>query len=298
MSRVITNSEQLEFTLDSLESMPAPRKVLVVNPEYFDVEYVINPHMEGHIGDVDKEAALKEWTALKDAYNKLGFYVHEIPGAKDYPDMVFCANQSLPNITPDGTKQVVMSVMNAQQRKGEVPMIEKVYEDSSYEIVYLDESKFKSFEGMGDALWHYKKRLIWGGYGYRTSLDVYEHISETFKTPVIALELIDEKFYHLDTCLCILNEETAMIYPKAFTDEGLNLIRAMFPVVIEVNKREAEELFACNATCPDGENVLIQEGCNEANEALEEAGFIVHEVSTAEYLKSGGSVFCMKMLLW
>ena len=212
--------------------------------------------------------------------------------------MGFCANQSLPNITATGTKQVVMSVMNAPQRKGEVPIIQKVYEESSYDLIHLDEEQFKSFEGMGDAIWHFKKRLIWGGYGYRTSVAVYDLISESFKTPVIALELIDPKFYHLDTCFCVLNEETALIYPPAFTNDGLKKIRAVFPNIIEANKHEAEDLFACNATCPDGKNVFIQQGCEDVNAKLEAKGFVVHEFDTGEYLKSGGSVFCMKMLLW
>lgn len=298
MKKVVTNVDQLDFSLSDLEEMPAPGKVMVVNPEFFDVKYVINPHMEGHIGDIDKKLAMDEWIRLKDAYESLGLYVHEVAGDKEYPDMVFCANQSLPNITADGAKQVVMSVMNADQRKGEVPIIEEVYRESSYEFSYLDEKEFKSFEGMGDAIWHFKKRLIWGGYGYRTSIDVYDLISEIFNTPVIALELIDPKFYHLDTCFCVLDEETVLIYPKAFTEEGLKTIRAIFPNIIEANQHEAEDLFACNATCPDGKNVFIQEGCVGVNEKLQKAGFIVHEFNTEEYLKSGGSVFCMKMLLW
>ncbi|MEQ9308223.1 MAG: arginine deiminase-related protein [Balneolaceae bacterium] len=298
MPKVITTVNQLDFSLSDLESMPLPEKVLIVNPSQFDVEYVINPHMKDHIGDIDKNVAMEEWIALKEGYENLGLYVHEIDGVKGYPDMVFCANQSLPNITADGTKQVVMSVMHAPQRKGEVSHIQKVYEDSSYHIVHLDETKFTDFEGMGDAIWHHKKRLIWGGYGFRSSVDVYDHISETFKTPVIALELVDDKFYHLDTCLCILNEETVLIYPKAFTNDGLAKIRKLIPNVIEVNQHEAEHLFACNATCPDGKNVFIQAGCTEANKAMEDAGFIIHEYSTNEYLKSGGSVFCMKMMLW
>lgn len=298
MSKVITHSEQLDFTLADLQEMPVPGKVLLVNPKHFDVKYVINPHMEGHIGDINFEEAHSEWEKLKQAYSALGFYVHEVEAQEAYPDMVFCANQSLPNITESGTKQVIMSVMHAPERKGEVPHIEKVYEESSYEVIHLDESQFADFEGMGDALWHFKKRLIWGGYGYRSSQEVYDHISETFNTPVIALELVDEKFYHLDTCLCILNEETALIYPKAFTEDGLRKIRTIFPIVIEANQHEAEDLFACNATCPDGKNVLIQKGCTEVNRTLEELGFVIHEFSTDEYLKSGGSVFCMKMLLW
>ena len=298
MHNVITSISDLSFSLNELENMPAPEKVMVVSPSQFEIKYVINPHMKGHIGDVDQDIALKEWEALKEAYHNLGLYVHEVEGAKGFPDMVFCANQSLPNITANGTKQVVMSVMHAPQRKGEVPYIQKVYEESSYDILHLDESKFTDFEGMGDAIWHYKKRLIWGGYGYRSSLDVYSHISETFKTPVIALELIDDKFYHLDTCFCVLNEETVLIYPNAFAEEGLELIRAIFPIIIEANTHEAEHLFACNAVCPDGKNVFIQKGCSEVNSTLENLGFEVHEFSTDEYLKSGGSVFCMKMMLW
>lgn len=298
MPNVFSSADQLNFTSSDLPDMPLPRKVLLVKPTYFDVQYVINPHMEGHVGDVDKVAAQNEWEHLKNAYEELGLYTHVLNGVRGYPDMVFCANQSFPNITEDGTKQVIMSVMNADERKGEVPYIQKVYEESSYEIVHLDHNRFKSFEGMGDALWHFKKRLIWGGYGYRTSKDVYTCISEDLNTPVIALELVDPKFYHLDTCLCILDTETAMIYPNAFTEEGCELIYTIFPRVIEASKYEAEELFACNATSVDGKNVFIQQGCVDANAKLKEAGFRVHEFSTFEFLKSGGSVFCMKMLLW
>lgn len=298
MNKVIIHSDQLDFTLADLEDMPAPGKVMVVNPQYFDVKYVINPHMEGNIGDINFDEAHTEWEKLKTAYKNLGLYVHEVPAQEQYPDMVFCANQSLPNIKLDGTKEVIMSVMHSPQRKGEVPHIEKVYEESSYNVIHLDESQFADFEGMGDAIWHFKKRLIWGGYGYRSSSNVYAHVAETFNTPVIALELVDEKFYHLDTCLCVLNEETALIYPKAFTEDGLKKIRSLFNTVIEANQHEAEDLFACNATCPDGKNVLIQKGCLEVNQKLVELGFSVHEFSTDEYLKSGGSVFCMKMMLW
>ncbi len=298
MNRVITHSDQLDFTLADLEDMPAPGKVMVVNPKYFDVKYVINPHMEGHIGDINFEEAHVEWEKLKSAYKSLGLYVHEVPAQEEFPDMVFCANQSLPNIKSDGTKEVIMSVMHSPQRKGEVPYIEEVYEESSYNVIHLDETQFTDFEGMGDAIWHFKKRLIWGGYGYRSSSDVYSHIAETLDTPVIALELVDEKFYHLDTCLCVLNEETALIYPKAFTEDGLKKIRSIFSTVIEANRHEAEDLFACNATSPDGKNVFIQKGCMEVNKKLEGLGFIMHEFNTDEYLKSGGSVFCMKMMLW
>ncbi len=298
MRKVVSTVSELDFKVSDLREMPAPQKVLLVKPTHFDVEYVINPHMKGNEGDVDKIAAMDEWEHLKSAYTELGLQTRVIDGVRGYPDMVFCANQSLPFIAEDGAKKVLMSIMHADERKGEVQHIQKVYEESNYEIHQLDKKKFRDFEGMGDALWHFKKGLIWGGYGFRSSLEAYELISEQFDVPVITLKLLDESFYHLDTCLCILNENTALIYSKAFTNEGLELIHVLFEHVIEASKYEAEELFACNATCPDGKNVFIQQGCTDANQKMRNLGFKVHEFSTAEFLKSGGSVFCMKMMLW
>lgn len=295
---VVTNISQLTFSLSDADSMPLPGEALMVTPDHFTVEYVINPHMEGHIGNVDHAKAVAEWKQVRDAFVTSGIKVHDIPGESGLPDMVFCANQSLPNITPTGKKQVMMSIMHADQRKDEVPFIEKWYRENGYEVFRLQRSGIRDFEGMGDAIWHTGKRLIWGGYGFRSSLEAYREISEKFEVPVIALELLNPSFYHLDTCFCMLNSDTALIYPAAFTDEGLALIRALIPNIIEANQFEAEELFACNATCPNGKDVIIQEGCADVNAKLRAAGFTVHEVSTKEYLKSGGSVFCMKIMVF
>ncbi|HKJ46236.1 MAG TPA: arginine deiminase-related protein [Balneolales bacterium] len=297
MSKIITRPGQLDFSLSESENMPLPSSVLMVKPTYFSVDYVINPHMEGNIGNVDKEEALREWESIRDTFNKLGITVHEIDGEPGLPDMVFCANQSLP-YTNDKTKHVVMSIMHSAQREDEVAFIEQWYRMNGYEIHHLKPKEISDFEGMGDAIWHSGKKLIWGGYGYRSSIKAYETISDIFDVPVIALKLTKPAFYHLDTCFCSLNAESALIYPKAFTDEGLALLDQMIPNLYYANDHEAKDLFACNATCPDGKNVIIQKGCTEVNKTLNNAGFTIHEVDTAEYLKSGGSVFCMKMLVW
>jgi len=298
MKKVYTSADQIDFTLDDISAMPAPKQVLTVNPTYFDVEYVINPHMKDHVGNVDKMQALNEWEHLVDGYEELGFKVHQLDGVEGLPDMVFCANQSLPFIDEKGNSKALMSIMHSPERKDEVPYIEKWYREQGYEIEYLNDSAVDDFEGMGDALWHFKKRLLWGGYGFRSSLKAYNQIVEKFDVPVVALELIDDKFYHLDTCMAMLNKDSVLIYPDAFKKEGLDMIYKLFDNVIEATQYEAEKLFAVNATCPDGKNVLIQQGCTDVNQKLRDAGFSVHEYSTFEFIKSGGSVFCMKMLLW
>lgn len=270
----------------------------MVRPLHYSVDYVINPHMANQVGKVDKIEANNEWGLVRSLFDQIGIKVNVIEDQEGLPDMVFCANQSLPYMDENGKRHVFMSIMHADERKDEVPYIEQWYRQHGYEIHYLDEEKVSDFEGCGDGIWHTGKRLLWGGYGYRSSLNAYETISDTFDIPILALELVDESFYHLDTCLCVLDQNTALIYPDAFTEEGLTMINKLFNRVINASKYEAEKLFACNASCPDGRNVIIQQGCTDVNKNLRDEGFSVHEVSTYEFLKSGGSVFCMKMLLW
>jgi N-dimethylarginine dimethylaminohydrolase len=293
-----TSLDQIPFRADDLPRMQTPKRVLMVDPEYFAVDYVINPHMEGHIGSVDKTEARKQWETMRDTLLHIGMEVHVIDGEPGLPDMVFCANQSLPCLRGDGSKEVVMSIMHADQRKAEVTFVENFYRSMDYTIHHLNSDKITDFEGMGDAIWHNGRRLIWGGYGYRSSLEAYETISSVLNVPVIALELVDPSFYHLDTCLCILNESSALYYPAAYTPEGVAILKAFFPNLIEVSTNEAIHGFACNALCPDGKNVLIHKDLNQTNTTLESLGFKVHEIDTGEFLKSGGSVFCMKMMLW
>jgi len=254
--------------------------------------------MQGNIGKVDKQKAMNEWNSIKKIYETAGLTVHPIPGAEGLPDMVFCANQSLPFLSEDGKKEVLMSIMHSDMRKQEVGFIQNWYESNGYTIHQMDSEKVTDFEGMGDAIWINGKRILFGGYGYRSSLSAYDTVSEKFGIPIVAFELITEDFYHLDTCFCSLNSETVLIYPEAFKPEGVAIIKKLFKNVIEANRYEGAELFACNATCPNGKNVVIQKGCVEVNAELEKLGFVVHEVETEEFLKSGGSVFCMKMMVW
>jgi N-dimethylarginine dimethylaminohydrolase len=298
MSKVITSVDQVDFSLEEIPAMPLPKETLMVTPKYFSVEYVINPHMTDNVGKVNKLEAQNEWDVLRSTFDQIGIKVHTIVGKEGLPDMVFCANQSLPYQDQEGNRHVIMSIMHADERKEEVPYIEQWYRQNGYEAHFLNEDSVKDFEGCGDAIWHTGHRLLWGGYGYRSSVEAYEQVSDIFNIPVIALELVDEAFYHLDTCFCVLDEKTALIYPEAFTSEGLELIHALFERVINASKYEATKLFACNACCPDGSNVIIQQGCTDVNKNLRDAGFSVHEVSTYEFLKSGGSVFCMKMMVW
>ncbi len=291
--------EDVDFTLASLPLVPAPQKVLMTSPIHFDIKYVINPHMQGNIGSVASETAMQQWLALKAAYQQIGIEHFTLEGAAGFPDMVFCANQTLPfYLPPSGQQGVILSNMHADQRKGEVPFIAEFFRQHGYMTEPLTGGSHSDFEGMGDAIWHPRRHLLWGGHGYRTDSEVYKEIAQLLDVRVMVLELVDPDFYHLDTCFSVLSPKAVMIYPQAFTKTGLALIEHIFDVVIMCPEDESRTLFACNAHCPDEKHVIIQKGCNITNRLLRAAGFIPLEVETDEFLKSGGSVFCMKQMFW
>lgn len=296
---VYLHTEDLDFNLDDLPVLPPAEQVLMTTPDFFDVGYVINPHMEGNIGRIDRPRALLQWDAVREVYARLGFPVHTVEGTEGLLDMVFCANQTLPYFSPyDHACGVIMSRMHAEQRRGEVPHYADFFRQQGYTVHDLPEEKPGDFEGMGDAIWHPGRYLLWGGYGFRTSLNSYEHLSQLLNVHVLAVLLEDPDFYHLDTCFSVLNERTALIFPGAFQPDGLRLIHHFFPDVIEAPEVEARRLFACNAHAPDGKHVILQQGAIETCRKLRDAGFEPIEVDTGEFLKAGGSVFCMKQMFW
>jgi N-dimethylarginine dimethylaminohydrolase len=113
---------------------------------------------------------------------------------------------------------------------------------------------------------------------------------------VLLLELVNEKCYHLDTSLCILDNDSALVYPHAFSSDGIGMIRALFKNIVEVADEDADN-FAGNAVVL-GKHVILQRGSNKTCDRLRAAGFTPIEVDTGEFMKSGGSVFCMKMMVY
>ncbi len=292
-------ASDLDFALADRPHVPLPGRVLLTTPAHFEVRYVINPHMEGQAGTVDRERARAQWDALREAYAGLGIEPVVLEGAADVPDMVFCANQTLPYYAPESEERgVVLSRMHAEERRPEVDHYARFFEAQGYAVRALPEDLTTDFEGMGDALWHPGRHLLWGGHGFRTDPAAYEAISEMLDVPILALHLADPDFYHLDTCLSALDEHTALIHAPAFDGEGLRLLRHLFNHLIDTPDEEARRLFACNAHCPDGQHVLIQRGCAVTSQRLRAAGFQPVEIDTGEFLKAGGSVFCMKQMIW
>jgi len=272
-----------------------PKKVLMCEPEYFDINYIGNEYMTNLNADFDKALAIKQWNELKSSYENLGLEVNRIAPGEGLVDMVFTANQSLPFLDKNGVKRVVLSKMRHDQRKGEVEHFENFYLANGYEVVKLP-NEINYFESMGDAIIDYDRKIIFGGYGYRTEEIVYDFLKNVTEYEIVKIRLVNKYFYHLDTCFSILNSDTALLCRDAFSDEDYLTIKKYFNNIIEIGVDENKKGFACNCHCPDGKNVIIDKRADETKTLLEQKGFNVITVDTSEFMKSGGSVFCMKMM--
>ena len=298
---ILPRAEDVRFRLEELPALPPVRRVLLADPAEFDTLYAINPHMldaAGALKRVDRERARGQWLALRGTLEELGLEVHVAPPLGGHPDLVFCANQALPvpgALFADGRPRAVPSRMAHAERRGEVPHVMAALEALGFVGMPLEREA--RLEGMGDGLWHPGRRFLWAGCGPRSEAAAWEELAERVDLGVALLELVEPDFYHLDTCFALLAEDACLWVPEALAAESRGLVEALVPRRIEADAREARELLACNAWCPDGRTVVLQAGCEVTSGRLRAAGFGVREVETGEFLKAGGSVFCMKLAL-
>lgn len=286
------------FSLKNCPAMPEPSGVLMCAPDHYQVLAVKNPYMSGQVGAVDTAKARRQWTELRDVFDASGCPVSLIEPTPGLEDMVFCANQSLAGTRPDGEKVALIAAMRHPSRRREVAAFEEWYKNAGYRVVKLKAGSHETFEGSGDAVWHPGKRLIWGGFGFRTDPGVFEQVAKAFHSPVILLKLVNERFYHLDTCFCPLTPEAVLIHPSAFDAASLELILKIFPIVVTATEHDAIAKMACNAAVIRSKTAILQKGATAVSNHMHALGLGVCEVDTSEFIKSGGSVYCLKQYLW
>ncbi|MDP9018739.1 MAG: arginine deiminase-related protein [Candidatus Eremiobacteraeota bacterium] len=276
-------------------TMPQPTGVLLCRPTYFDLLDVKNPFMEG-APPVNRALALQQWLAMRTTFETAGLEVFEIEPVPGLEDMVFTANPAFTGLNRAGERIAVPSCMKFPSRAAEVSPTRERLVQLGYRIQDVVPPEI-GFEGGGDAVWHPGQRIIYGGYGWRSSLKAYPYIERAFEAAVVPLELVDERFYHLDTALCALDEDTALIVPQAFSPAGIIELNRAFKRLIELNSNEALTM-AANATAGPRKHIIIDEAATQTIARLRALHYTILSVDTSEFRKSGGSVYCMKQYLF
>ncbi len=246
---------------------------------------------------VDRDKAKQQWTALCDGFRAAGLALAFIAPVKDLEDMVFAANQVFVGSHETLGKFVVPSEMRYPSRQREVPFYVDWFLSKGYKPIVLD-LKGQYLEGGGDLLWHPDRSRIWAGHGIRSSeggVAKFAAAMSELSFSVTPLQLVDEYFYHLDTCLSPLNAQAALFYPGAFSKAAHRELERGWKRLYPVQRAEAHK-FACNGVAVN-DIYITPILTHSLGHALRKEEMRPILVDTSEFEKSGGSVFCLKMFL-
>ncbi len=264
-------------------------RYLMCAPDHFEVSYVINPWMQGNVAQGRSEAAARQWQALADAIGAVA-RVERIAGQPGVPDMVFTANAGLVL-----GKTVVLSHFRHAERQPEEAHFRQWFGEHGFEVVTL--APELAFEGAGDALLDRGQPLLWLGHGHRSSLACAPPLATLLDIEVEPLRLVDERFYHLDTCLCPLAGGWLLYYPQAFDAASQARIAARVPASRRIAVTTADALqFACNAV-NSGRHVFSNRVSDELARTLAAHGFLLHQTPLGEFMKAGGAAKCLTLKL-
>lgn len=267
--------------------MNSETRILMCPPNHYDVDYVINPWMEGNIHKSSRDRATEQWHKLFHIIKEHAL-VELVDPQPGWPDMVFTANAGLVL-----GKKVVLSRFFHKERQGEEPYFKQWFEAQGYTVYELP--KDLPFEGAGDALLDREGRWLWAGYGFRSELDSHSYIAKWLDIEVISLQLADERFYHLDTCFCPLNRGYLLYYPPAFDFYSNRIIEMRVPPEKRIAIGEADAVnFACNAVNVE-DKVIMNKVSDDLKQRLKAVGFEVFETTLSEFLKAGGAAKCLTL---
>jgi N-dimethylarginine dimethylaminohydrolase len=260
------------------------RHYLMCRPTFFAVDYAINPWMDP-TAPVDTDLAIAQWSALVATYESLGHTVEFIEPIAGLPDMVFAANGAT---MVDGT--VLGVSFTYAERAAEGP----AYLDWFARAGYRTQEAKATNEGEGDIL--LTSVYLLAGTGFRTDPAAHAEAQELFGVPVITLQLVDPRFYHLDTALCVLDRgphhgRPQIAYlPEAFSAGSRSVLSRLFPDAIHASIDDATVL-GLNAVS-DGQRVVLPAQATGLAAQLASKGYEPVPVDMSELRKAGGGPKC------
>jgi N-dimethylarginine dimethylaminohydrolase len=259
--------------------------ILMCPPEHYGIEYEINPWMS-RSRQADRALAQKQWQALCELLQSLGVRVSLLAPVAGLPDLVFTANAAMIY-----QRRAILSHFRHEQRQGEEPLCEKWLTEHGYQVERLPSDRY--FEGAGDAL--FCGETLVAGYRIRSDIHGQQMVGQMVGARVVPLELVNEHYYHLDTCFCPLAPGLAIWFPGAFDEYGRRVLAEIVPELIPVAAEEALS-FACNAVVV-GQHVVTNTGCPQLHQDLTARGFTPHATPLSEFVKAGGSAKCLTLRL-
>jgi len=261
------------------------RRYLMCPPAHFDVTYAINPWMDVAV-KVDRARAQRQWDALVATLRDAGAQVDTLEPHPDHPDLVFTANLGL----VDGDT-FVAARMRHPERREEPAHAAGWFREHGYSVRQLSEDVVQ--EGAGDGL-PFEGTLV-GGYRTRSSASSYVDLARLSDARILPVELVDERFYHVDIVFCPLDCRSALLAPTKLDADSVRLVEELVPDLILLSDEEAEA-FSANAVVV-GRTVVMAACSPRLDGELRARGFTPVVVDVSEFLKAGGGPRCLTLAL-
>jgi N-dimethylarginine dimethylaminohydrolase len=264
-----------------------PRHYVMCPPKYFAVEYSINPWMDPN-SPVDTDTAMAQWEALKSTYERLGHTVEVIDPQPGLPDMVFSANSGT---VIEG--RVLGARFRAPERAAEAEHFRRWFTTHGYRELVMPS---RTNEAEGDFAW--TGQVLLAGSGFRTDPEAHSEAQEALRVPVVSLQLVDPRYYHLDTALFVLDrgpKAEVAYYPGAFSDGSRRVLERLFPDAVIAHEADAACLGLNGVS--DGKNVVLPLEATGLADQLQDRGYEPLMLDVSELRKSGGGPKCCTMEL-
>ena len=262
---------------------------LMCPPEWYNVDYVLNPWMAGNVHRSSRDLAFAQWKGMHNVLRSVADVrlLHPEPGC---PDMVFVAHTALIH-----NGLAALSSFNPQQRRAETAYLRRWLISQGF--LLWETPRETPFEGEGDIVFNDSGTALWAAHGVRTCRASHRHIADAWHTPVTSLHLVDPRFYHLDTCFTPLHGGFLLYYPAAFDNASNASIEAAYPVNKRIAVSEADATHMACCALNIGRTVFTGELSPTLAHQLFDAGLDVVQLELSEFIKGGGGAKSLALRL-
>lgn len=262
---------------------------LMCPPEWYGVDYVINPWMAGNINRSSRDLAFAQWKGIHNVLRGVADVrlLHPEPGC---PDMVFLGHGAL---VQHGVAAVAS--FHPAERRAETPHLRRWLEEQGF--LLWNTPRETAFEGEGDVTFNSEGSRLWAGHGVRTCRSAHRHIAAAWHVPITSLHLVDPRFYHLDTCFTPLYGGFLLYYPAAFDAASRAAIEAEYPDEKRIAVTETDAIHMACCALNIGKTVFTGELSRDLGQRLFDAGFDVVQLELSEFIKGGGGAKSMTLRL-
>lgn len=262
---------------------------LMCPPEWYGVDYVINPWMAGNVHRSSRDLAFAQWKSIYNVLRGVADVrlLHPEPGCSD---MVFLGHGALVH---HGV--AALASFNHPQRQCETAYLRNWLVSQGF--LLWETPRQTAFEGEGDLTFNEDGTQLWAAHGVRTCRAAHSHVADAWHVPVHSLHLVDPRFYHLDTCFAPLSGGFLMYYPGAFDSASRELIEANWTSDRRIAVSEADATHMACSALNIGRTLFTGEVSPELAAKLFDAGFDVVQLEISEFIKGGGGVKSLALRL-